>query len=106
MTNDVTNARNDSIVFDGWRSISIALFMALVGYSVMVSVPVLNTALVAKVGFTEAQVGRVWGADLGGLSLGAVMAAILVARINRRILIWAGVVLSIGANALCMVFME
>jgi hypothetical protein len=37
----------------------IALFMAMVGYSVMVSVPVLSTALVAKVGFTEEQVGRV-----------------------------------------------
>ena len=106
MTSDVNTAGSISNLFDGWRSISIALFMALVGYSVMVSVPVLSTALVAQLGFTEEQVGRVWGADLGGLSLGAVMAAMLVARINRRILIWAGVVLSIGANALCMVFME
>ena len=93
-------------VFDGWRSISIALFMALVGYSVMVSVPVLSTALVGMQGFTEEQVGRVWGADLGGLSLGAIMSAILVARVNRRFLVLAGVILSIGANALCMVFGE
>ena len=106
MTNDLTSAGSNSIVFDGWRSISIALFMALVGYSVMVSVPVLSTALVAKVGFTEEQVGRVWGADLGGLSLGAVMAAILVTRVNRRFLVLAGVVLSLVANALCMVFVE
>ena len=28
--------------FDSWRSISIAIFMALVGYTVMVSVPVLS----------------------------------------------------------------
>jgi predicted MFS family arabinose efflux permease len=93
-------------VFDGWRSISIALFMALVGYSVMVSVPVLSTALVGMLGFTEEQVGRVWGADLGGLSLGAIISAILVARVNRRFLVLAGVILSIGANALCMVFGE
>ncbi len=106
MTNDSTTAISDANVFDGWRSISIALFMALVGYSVMVSVPVLSTALVAQLGFTEEQVGRVWGADLLGLSLGAVMAALLVARMNRRHLVWAGVVVSIGANALCIVYGE
>ena len=80
--------------------------MALVGYTVMVSVPVLSTALVEMQGFTAEQVGRVWGADLGGLSLGAIMSALLVARVNRRALVLAGVILSIGANALCIVFVE
>jgi predicted MFS family arabinose efflux permease len=80
--------------------------MALVGYTVMVSVPVLSTALVGQLGFTEEQVGRVWGADLGGLSIGAIISAILVARVNRRFLVLAGVVLSITANALCIVFVE
>ena len=106
MANDATTAGSISNIFDGWRSISIALFMALVGYSVMVSVPVLSTALVAQLGFTEEQVGRVWGADLGGLSLGAIMSAMLVARVNRRFLVLAGVILSLGANALCIVFVE
>jgi len=80
--------------------------MALVGYTVMVSVPVLSTALVQMAGFTEEQVGRVWGADLGGLSLGAILSSVLVARINRRYLVIAGVILSIGANFACMVFTE
>ena len=106
MTSDVTTAGSMSNLFDGWRSISIALFMALVGYSVMVSVPVLSTALVAQLSFTEEQVGRVWGADLGGFSLGAIMSAMLVARVNRRFLVLAGVILSLGANALCIVFVE
>ncbi len=106
MNNDSAAAVGTNNIFDGWRSISVALFMALVGYSVMVSVPVLSTALVQMQGFTEEQVGRVWGADLGGLSIGAVLAAILVARVNRRLLVMAGVVLSIGANALCIVFVE
>ena len=106
MANDATTAGSISNLFDGWRSISIALFMALVGYSVMVSVPVLSSALVAQLGFTEEQVGRVWGADLGGFSLGAVMSAMLVARVNRRFLVLAGVILSLGANALCIVFVE
>jgi predicted MFS family arabinose efflux permease len=106
MINDSASLGGASSVFDGWRSISIALFMALVGYSVMVSVPVLSTALVGMLDFSEEQVGRVWGADLGGLSLGAIMTAVLVARVNRRVLVVAGVILSIGANALCMVFVE
>ena len=92
--------------FDDRRSIAVAIFMALVGYTVMVSVPVLSTALVHKVGFTEEQVGRIWGADLGGLSLGAIISAMLVARMNRRYLVFIGVGLSIVANALCMVFTE
>jgi predicted MFS family arabinose efflux permease len=80
--------------------------MGLVGYTVMVSVPVLSTALVDMAGFTEEQVGRVWGADLGGLSLGAILSSLLVARINRRYLIIAGVILSIVANFACMAFVE
>jgi len=80
--------------------------MALVGYTVMSTVPVLSTALVELAGFTEEQVGRVWGADLGGLSLGAFLSAFLVARINRRALVFAGVILSISGNALCLVFVD
>ena len=80
--------------------------MALVGYSVMVSVPVLSTAWVGMLGFTEEQVGRVAGADLGGLSIGAILASMFVARVNRRILVLAGLILSIGANALCIVFVD
>jgi len=106
MVSNPATPGNAATIFDGWRSISIALFMALVGYTVMVSVPVLSTALVVKLGFTAEQVGRVWGADLGGLSLGAVISAMLVARVNRRFLVLAGVVLAVTANALSIVFIE
>ncbi len=106
MTSDAAPAEAAPIIFDGWRSISISLYMSLVGYSVMVTVPVLSTALVTMLGFTEEQVGRVWGADLGGLSLGAIIAAVLVTRINRRHLVLAGVVVSISANVLCIFFVE
>lgn len=94
------------IVFDSWRSLSIALYLALVGYTVMVSVPVLSTALVNLGGFSEEQVGRIWGADLGGFSFGAILSAFLVARMNRRLLVAGGIVLSIGANALCLVLVD
>ena len=101
---DTATHKGPANAFDDWRSIAAAIFIALVGYTVMVSVPVLSTALVVKVGFSEEQVGRIWGADLGGLSLGAVIAALLVARMNRRHLVLIGVALSIGANVLCIVF--
>ena len=87
MSIDSASSTSTPIIFDGWRSISISLYMALVGYSVMVSVPVLSTALVGMAGFTEEQVGRVWGTDLGGLSFGAILSAFLVAKVNRRLLV-------------------
>jgi predicted MFS family arabinose efflux permease len=106
MSDSKTATTGTPNLFDGWRSISIALFMGLVGYTVMVSVPVLSTALVEKVGFSEVQVGRIWGADLGGLSLGALLSALLVARVNRQTLVMGGIIFSIAANALCMVAVE
>jgi predicted MFS family arabinose efflux permease len=76
--------------------------MALVGYGVMVGIPVISTAWVGQLGFTEVQVGRVAGADLGGLAIGAVLAALFVATVNRRYLILASVAVAIAANALCI----
>jgi len=93
-------------IFDGWRSITISLYMTLVGYAVLVGVPVISTAWVEMLGFTEEQVGRVAGADLGGLSLGAVIASLLVARMNRRLLILISVAIVILSNGLCMLFVD
>jgi hypothetical protein len=45
------------------------------------------------------EVGRVAGADLGGLSLGAILTALLIAKVNRRYLVLGAVVIAIGANA-------
>lgn len=102
MTNDTAVPKGAQNPFDDWRSIAVAIFMALVGYSVMVSVPVLSTALVDKVGFSEVQVGRIWGADMGGFSMGAILSALLVGRVNRRHLVFASVILCVVANALCL----
>ena len=102
MIDKTTNSGGASIVFDDWRTIAFAVFMALVGYSVMVTVPVLSTALVQSLSFTEEQVGRVWGNDMLGFSVGAIIAALSVARVNRRYLVMGGIVFSMGANALCM----
>ncbi len=93
-------------VFDGWRSISISLYMTLVGYGVLVGIPVISTAWVNLLGFSEVEVGRVAGADLGGLSLGAVFTAIIVAKVNRRYLVLGAVALAVGANALCIAMVD
>ena len=85
---------------------SISLYMTLVGYGVLVGIPVISTAWVNLLGFTEVEVGRVAGADLGGLSLGAVVAALLVAKVNRRLLVLAAIAITVGANALCTLMLD
>ncbi len=69
MTSDVgSTLQHHRSAFDGWRSISLALYMSLAGYAVLVGVPVISTAWVNLLGFSEVEVGRVAGADLGGLA--------------------------------------
>lgn len=106
MSETQTELLHHRTVFDDWRSISIAIYMALVGYSVMVAIPVISTAWVDQLGFTEVQVGRVAGADLGGLSLGAILVSLLVARVNRRYLVLGSAAIAMGANALCIVMLS
>jgi len=89
--------------FDGWRSILVSLYMALVGYGVLVGVPVISTAWVGLLGFTEEQVGRVVGMDLGGLTIGAVTTALLVRSLNRRLLVLLGIGIAVTANCVCLI---
>lgn len=103
MTGDNSAGPKTKTIFDGWRSISIALYMTLVGYAVLVAVPVISSAWVNLLGFSEVEVGRVAGADLGGLSLGAILTAVVIARLNRRYLVVGAALLTIAANGLCMV---
>jgi len=103
MTDKGNGLLHHRTIFDGWRSISLAIYMALAGYGVMVGIPVISTAWVSLLGFSEVEVGRVAGADLGGFSLGAVLTALFIAKVNRRYLILIAVAIAIAANALCMV---
>jgi predicted MFS family arabinose efflux permease len=88
--------------FDNTKTLVLSLYMTLVGYGVLVGIPVISTAWVTLLGFTEIQVGRVAGADLGGLSAGAVFAALVIARVNRRGLIVLGTTIAVFANGLCL----
>ena len=90
MTVETPVLARKATAFDGWRSISLSLIMTLVGYGVMVGIPVISTAWVELLGFSEEQVGRVAGADLGGLSLGAIVTALVITRMNRKYLVLLG----------------
>ena len=91
---------------DDWKSLVIALYMVLVGYGVLVGIPVISTAWVTKLGFTEVQVGRVAGMDLGGLAAGSVFTAWIIQKVNRRILVFFGIVIAVTANALCIRYVD
>ena len=91
---------------DDWKSLVIALYMVLVGYGVLVGIPVISTAWVTKLGFTEVEVGRVAGMDLGGLAAGSVFTAWIIQKVNRRILVFFGIVIAIAANALCIRYVD
>ena len=62
MTDDGSHLLHHRTEFDRWQSLTIGIYMALVGYFVMVGLPVISTAWVDNLGFTEVQVGRVAGA--------------------------------------------
>jgi len=93
-------------IFDSWRSMSLSLYMALLGYGVSVGVPVISSAWVSQLGFSEVDVGRVAGADLGGLLVGSIITSFLIQRMSRRTIALLGIVLAVTANALCMVFVD
>jgi hypothetical protein len=84
MTDDGNKLLHHRTEFDDWRSLTIGIYMALVGYAVMVGLPVISTSWVNNLGFSAVEVGRVAGADLGGLAIGAVISALYVARVDRR----------------------
>ncbi len=92
--------------FDARGPFLLSLFMTLVGYSVLVALPAINSAWVDQLGFTDVQVNRVASADLLGLFIGAVLTSALIRRWNRQGLTYLGIVLAIGANALCTQYVD
>jgi predicted MFS family arabinose efflux permease len=104
MTKDGSKLVHHRTEFDDWRSLTIGIYMALVGYAVMVGIPVISTSWVKNLGFSEIEVGRVAGADLGGLAIGAVIAALFVAKVNRRYMAAAAAAVAIAANLLCIFY--
>ncbi len=104
MTDDGRKLLHHRTEFDDWRSLTIGIYMALTGYAVMVGLPVISTAWVNNLGFSAVEVGRVAGADLGGLAIGAVISALYVAKVDRRYLVAGAALLAIAANVLCIYY--
>ncbi len=102
MSNTVAKLDRYTNPFDSWQSLALSLYMTLAGYAVLVGVPVISSAWVNLLGFSEVQVGRVAGADLGGLSVGAVAISLIISRISRRQLILVGILIAVLSNAACM----
>ncbi|GIS40512.1 MAG: hypothetical protein Ct9H90mP13_03580 [Pseudomonadota bacterium] len=50
--------------------------------------------------------GRVAGMDLGGLAAGSVFTAWIIQKINRRILVFFGIIIAVAANALCIRYVD
>ena len=92
--------------FDARGPFLLSLFMTLVGYSVLVALPAINSAWVDQLGFTDVQVNRVASADLLGLFIGAVLTSALIRRWSRQGLTYLGIALAIGANALCTQYVD
>ena len=59
-------AASSSNPFDARGPFLLSLFMTLVGYSVLVALPAINSAWVDQLGFSEVEVNRVASADLLG----------------------------------------
>lgn len=91
-------------LFDNWRALVVGLYMSLVGYAVLAGIPVISTAWVNLLGFSDVQVGRVASADLGGLACGALVVSFLVARFSRRALVTVSIIIAVVANLLCTVY--
>jgi predicted MFS family arabinose efflux permease len=92
--------------FDARGPLLLSLFMTLVGYSVLVALPAINSAWVDQLGFTDVQVNRVASADLLGLFIGAVLTSALIRRWNRQGLTYLGIALAVGANGLCTQYVD
>tara|TARA_B100000242_G_scaffold233403_1_gene173352 strand:- start:1908 stop:3068 length:1161 start_codon:yes stop_codon:yes gene_type:complete len=92
--------------FDQRGPFLLSLFMTLVGYSVLVALPAINSAWVDQLGFTEVEVNRVASADLMGLFLGASATATLIRKLSRQTLTYLGISLAIVANALCTQYVD
>ena len=106
MTDSAVAASSQANPFDARGPFLLSLFMTLVGYSVLVALPAINSAWVDQLGFSEVEVNRVASSDLLGLFVGAVLTSFLIRSWNRQTLTYLGIALSILANGLCTQYVD
>ena len=106
MTDFAAATSSQANPFDARGPFLLSLFMTLVGYSVLVALPAINSAWVDQLGFSEVEVNRVASSDLLGLFIGAVSTSFLIRSWSRKTLTYLGIALSILANALCTQYVD
>jgi predicted MFS family arabinose efflux permease len=87
-------------VFDKPSAISAAIVLGFAGTGVAMGMPLLVGSMAKSLGFSEQQLGWLASSDMGGLCAGSILAALMVTKINRRVLAATGLLLVILANYL------
>ena len=85
-------------VFDRPSAIFAAVVLGFAGTGVAMGMPLLVGSMAKSLGFSEQQLGWLASSDMAGLFFGSILAALLVTRINRRVLAAAGLLLVMLGN--------
>lgn len=93
-------SRHNVNVFDTPAAIFAAVILGFAGTGVAMGMPLLVGSMAESLGFSDQQLGWLASSDMGGLLVGSVLTALLVTRINRRLLAGAGLFLVILGNYL------
>lgn len=84
--------------FDAPIAIFSAIVISFVGNAVVMGMPIMVGSLADNLGFSDQQVGWLASADLGGMFLASVFTSTIIARVNRRYLAFAGILIALLAN--------
>ena len=87
-------------MFDKPSAIFAAIVLGFAGTGVAMGMPLLVGSMAKSLGFSEQQLGWLASSDMAGLCAGSILAALMVTKINRRVLAATGLLLVILANYL------
>jgi len=90
-------------VFDRPSAIFAAVVLGFAGTGVAMGMPLLVGSMAKSLGFSEQQLGWLASSDMAGLFFGSILAALLVTRINRRVLAAAGLLRPSRVNLVSVV---
>lgn len=75
-------------------AIAVSVIMAVVGIAVFMGIPVIVGAMTEGYGLSESEAGYITSMDLAGGTLSSLLVSALVARVNRRRLLFAGLLVA------------
>lgn len=83
---------------DAPRSIAATIFLAISGWMVFMSMPIMVGIFADVRGYSNAQVGYLASAELAGVLVSSVIASLVLKSMNRRVLAASGLLLSLVIN--------